>query len=161
MCPPYNRAPSGPRRAPQLLVQDMTVTEWRRRGPTEAELNPGCNPLVSREGWSMSCPEDTQQGAPFPPPRGLPKHGTCPPFHSNPLQRQRETAGLEAVSILLGTPGVGGWESRQPSERRPSDKTSKCFTNKSGPLQKTCPGSRTLGGGCVWLPKSWFFHPRG
>lgn len=32
-----------------MLVQDVTVTEWRTRGQTGAELNPGCDLWHRRE----------------------------------------------------------------------------------------------------------------
>lgn len=106
----------GIQEGPQLLVPGMAVTEWRRkRGQTETELNPGSKPLASRGG--VRCPGDTQKGAPSPPPRGLPRHSTCPPLHSNPLQPQGETTELEAALPSCSGPlGQMGWEGREPLE---------------------------------------------
>lgn len=76
----------------------------------------------------------------------------------------RETAGREAAwPSCWGAQGqVAG---RAGSPRRecpppPRDKTSKCFTNnRSGPLPKSCPGSRTLGGGVCLATKNLVLPP--
>ena len=86
----------------------------------------------------VSCPEDTQTGAPYHLPEvflGI----TLPCIPWKPLQPHRVQQG---------------WKSREPLEREPPGKTSKCFIDKSGPLHRTCSRSRTLVGGAFHYQKA-------
>lgn len=115
-------------------------SEWGRRAQAGAELNPGCKPLAPREG--VRCPEDTRKGAPSPPARLLPRCSPCSPSHSNPLRSQGEAAGLEAaLPSCSGPPGHVAWGAGRPWRESPPNKTSKCFTNKSRPIHRTCPSA--------------------
>lgn len=100
----------------QLLVQGMAVTEWRRRGQTGAEPSPGCKASAPQGGEGG--PEDTQKGAPLPPPGGLPGHDAGPALHPNPLQPHREQQG---------------WEGREPLEREPQVRRQSALQTNQGP----------------------------
>lgn len=125
-------SPLVPRRVPKWLVQGMAVTEWRRTGWTGAELNPGCKPLAPQGG--VTYPEDKQKGAPLPPPRDLPRHGTCSPFHTNPLQPQGETAGWkQPFRPALGLRGRWGGSAGSPWRGSPQVRRQSALQISLGP----------------------------
>lgn len=113
-------------------------SEWGRREQAGAELNPGCKPLAPREG--VRCPEDTQKGAPSPPPRHLPRCGPCSPSHSNPLQPQGETAGLKtALPSCSGPQGQTGGRQGGLGERAPQVRHQSASQTNRGPYIEPVP----------------------
>lgn len=138
----------------------MYITHFQYRVPLVPHAGPGCDShRVEEEGtdWSraksrmrplapqggVTRPEDTQKGAPSRHPEiFLGTHLPSSPFESSAALRTEGWAE-SSPSVLLWASGADGAGGREPLERKPPGKTSKCFTNKSGPFHRTCPRSGT------------------